>query len=161
MGLVLPVLLKRLNNEIESLGNYMGIKFNRIEDNAKFPIVLSIQLFNTSARASREKEIDRHRFDIVISEEYPYIKPKVQWKTEIFHPNIMMPDDGGYVCLMISENWGFDSTLTSFVIGVENLLTYPNPENPYGTASCVAAARWYLSNKPKFSAEVSYGDADA
>jgi ubiquitin-protein ligase len=161
MGLAKPLLMKRLNNEIETLNDYFDTGLDSIPEDAGFPIILSVCLFNLPAKATRDKETDRHRFDLVISDEYPYERPRVNWRTEIFHPNIMMPEDGGLVCLKISENWNFGSNLISFIIGIENLISAPNPMNPYGTESCVAAAEWYSSNKPKFSAKVSYGGTDA
>lgn len=161
MGLAKPILLKRLNNEIGNLGNYLNIDLEEIPEDANFPITLSVNLSNIPARASRHRETDSHSFDLVISEEYPYERPRVIWQTEIFHPNIMMPEDGGFVCLRISESWNFGSGLISFIMGIENLLSSPNPANPYGTGTCTEAAEWYISNKPKFSAKLSYGGTDA
>ncbi len=161
MGLAKPILLKRLNNEIKNLNDYLDTGLDGIPENAEFPVVLSIHLANLPARASPHRGTDLHHFDLVISDEYPYERPRVRWRTEIFHPNIMMPEDGGFVCLKVSENWNFGSSLISFVMGIESLLSCPNPLNPYGTESCSKAAEWYLSNKPKFSAKVSYGDTDA
>ena len=73
----------------------------------------------------------------------------------------MMPEDGGYVCVKILDNWNFGSNLTSFVMGLENLLADPNPKSPYGTDSCMKASRWYIENKPAFRAEVRFGDGNA
>lgn len=161
MGLVRPILLKRLNNEIENLNRYLNLNLDDIPEDVVFPITLSICLTNTPARVSRCEETKIHGFDLTISDEYPFERPRVMWKTKIFHPNIMMPEDGGQVCLRILEYWSFGSNLISFVIGIENLLIHPNCSNPYGTESCVAAARWYSANKPKFSAEINYGGSDA
>ena len=161
MGLARPILLKRLNNEIGNLGNYLNVNLGEIPEDAEFPLTLSVCLMNIPARASRDRETDRHSFDLVISDEYPYERPRVIWRTEIFHPNIMKPEDGGFVCLRISESWNFGTGLISFIMGIENLLVSPNPSNPYGTDSCMEAAEWYAANKPKFSAKVSYGDTDA
>ncbi|HKM09728.1 MAG TPA: ubiquitin-conjugating enzyme E2 [Candidatus Methanomethylophilaceae archaeon] len=158
MGLVRPILLKRINNEIDNLNEYLELTIGNIPDSVEFPIILSIYLSNAPARASRDAEIRRHRFDLVISSDYPFERPRAKWKTRIFHPNIMSPGDGGLVCVKSLDNWHFGSDLTSFVMSIESLLMEPNPNNPYGTGSCIEAARWYISNKPKFSAQVSYGD---
>jgi len=78
-----------------------------------------------------------------ITEEYPYEKPIVRWRTPIFHPNIMLPEDGGHVCTKLLDTWGFNSNLLAFIQGVESLLTNPNPLSPWGSKSCMAAAKYF------------------
>jgi ubiquitin-conjugating enzyme E2 C len=161
MGLVRPVLIKRLNNEILALNGHLGIRIPAVPENARFPIEISIALKNAPAKVSKEKMGTDHVFAIIVSEDYPYEKPRAKWMTPIFHPNIMMPEDGGYLCVKTLDNWSFGSSLLSFVKGVEQLISDPNPMNPYGTDSCMDAARWYVANKPKFEAKVRYGGSDA
>ena len=81
-----------------------------------------------------------HRMSLLITEEYPVEKPIVKWRTPIFHPNIMPPEDGGYLCTRLLENWDFSSTLLAFIKGVEWLLMNPNPSNPFGCDACTRAA---------------------
>lgn len=161
MGLVRQVLIKRINNEILGLNDHLGMKIKAVPENAEFPIEISIALKNTPARISKEEVGSEHIFSIVVSEEYPYERPRAKWMTKIFHPNIMMPEDGGFVCVKTLDNWSFGSSLLSFVKGVEQLISDPNPMNPYGTDSCMEAAKWYVRNKPRFEAEVRYGGRDA
>jgi ubiquitin-protein ligase len=161
MGLVKPVLIKRINNEIAGLNEHLKIKIPPVPDNAAFPIEISIALKNAPARISRNAVGSEHNFVIIVAEDYPYEKPRAKWTTPIFHPNIMMPSDGGFVCVRTLDNWSFGSSLLSFVKGVEQLITDPNPANPYATDSCMEAAKWYVENKPKFEAKVRYGGKDA
>lgn len=161
MGLVRPVLIRRLNNELNGLNDYLRMNIPPIPEDAKFPIHITVGLSNTPSRVSEGEIGSNHSFKMVISEEYPYERPKAIWMTKIFHPNIMMPEDGGYVCVKTLDNWSFGSSLLSFVKGVEQLLADPNPRNPYGTDSCMAAAKWYLENRPKFEASIGYGGGDA
>lgn len=161
MGLVRPVLIKRINNEIRGLNDHLGIRIPPVPDDVEFPISISIALKNSPARISEEEVGNNHTFSIIVSDEYPYERPRAKWMTPIFHPNIMMPDDGGYVCVKTLDNWSFGSSLLSFVKGVELLINDPNPANPYGTDSCIEAAKWCLKNKPRFEAEVSYGEKNA
>lgn len=161
MGLVKPVLIKRINNEILGLNDHLRIRVPPIPDNVGFPIEITIGLHNTPARISKEAVGNDHRFSIIVTEEYPYERPRAKWMTPIFHPNIMMPEDGGYVCVKTLDNWSFGSSLLSFVKGVEQLIADPNPMNPYGTESCIEAARWYLNNRAKFEVKVNYGGNDA
>ena len=161
MGLVRHILLKRVNNEIDELNKYLELTISNVPEDVEFPIVLSISLINAPARVSENEITQGHQFDLILSEDYPFERPRANWRTPIFHPNIMVPEDGGFVCVKTLDNWGFGSNLTSFVVGVENLLADPNPMNPYGTDSCMQASEWYIANKPKFSANVSYGDKNA
>jgi ubiquitin-protein ligase len=161
MGLVRPVLIKRINNEIGDLNSYLGLRIPPVPDGAAFPIEISISLSNTSARISKTETGGVHSFSLRISEEYPYERPRAKWMTQIFHPNIMLPEDGGLVCVKSLDNWSFGSSLLSFVKGVEQLLADPNPQNPYSTDSCMDAARWYMDNRPKFDARISYGGGNA
>jgi ubiquitin-conjugating enzyme E2 C len=161
MGLVRPVLVKRINNEILALNDHLEIDVRPVPENAGFPMEISISLKNTPAMISKEEMGRDHVFLMIVSQEYPYERPRAKWMTPIFHPNIMMPDDGGFVCVKTLDNWSFGSSLLSFVKGVEQLISDPNPMNPYGTDSCMEAARWYVENKPKFEAEVRYGGQDA
>jgi len=161
MGLVRPVLVKRINNEVNGLNDYLGLRIPPIPANAEFPIEIQIGLQNAPAKISKTETGNSHAFSLIISEEYPYERPRAKWITPIFHPNIMMPEDGGLVCVKTLDNWSFGSSLLSFVKGVEQLISDPNPMNPYGTPSCMEAARWYKDNKPKFEAKVRYGGRDA
>jgi ubiquitin-protein ligase len=161
MGLVKPVLIKRINNEIAGLNEHLKIKIPPVPDTAQFPIEISIVLKNTPARRSKDEVGNEHVFVIIVAEDYPYERPRAKWTTPIFHPNIMMPEDGGFVCVKMLDNWSFGSSLLSFLIGVEQLISDPNPKNPYATDSCMEAAKWYVANKPKFEAQVKYGGKDA
>ncbi len=161
MGLARPVLVRRLNNEISDLNGYLGLKVSSISVDVSFPIEIRIWLTNLPTRVSEDAIGSEHSLLISISEEYPYERPRARWMTGIFHPNIMMPEDGGHVCVKTLDNWTFGSTLLSFVKGVEQLLSDPNPMNPYGTESCMSAARWYIKNRTRFEASLSFGDRSA
>lgn len=84
-----------------------------------------------------------HAFKMIIDREYPFEKPLVIWKTPIFHPNIMQPEDGGHVCTKLLSDWNFNSSLLSFLKGIESLLLSPNGSSPFGTNSCTMAAEHF------------------
>jgi ubiquitin-conjugating enzyme E2 C len=86
-----------------------------------------------------------HGMQIIITPEYPYEKPIVRWQTPIFHPNIMLPRDGGYVCTKLLDSWNFSSNLLGFIKGVESLLANPNPMNPYKSESCMLASETFIA----------------
>jgi ubiquitin-protein ligase len=144
MGLPEDILRVRLQNELEECRGYLR---REIEGRSEvFPMRLQMRLDRVPGPIMQgEKVVNRyeHAFVVHIDSEYPFQRPRVQWLTPIFHPNIMMPEDGGMVCTRLLSEWGFRSTLLSFIKGIEALLASPNPESPFGTNSCILAARHF------------------
>ncbi len=162
MGLPKPILIKRINNELKSCSKYLGAEVPPIpEDFDDFPVKIDIMLRNMPAYERTDdgiKQVNDHRFVLVLSEEYGYRKPEARWQTPIFHPNIMPPEEGGDVCLRTADAWEFGSTLLSFIKSVEQLVTTPNPKNPFGSESCMEASRYFMNNRSKIEISVNYGD---
>ena len=148
MGLPMNVLRSRLINELAMCRNNLGhIIECSDEDFQSLPVTLDIEMRQVPGPAIVGGDvIDRreHRLKIVITEDYPYEKPIVRWETPIFHPNIMLPRDGGYVCTKLLDTWNFSSNLLAFIKGVESLLANPNPMSPYKTDSCMMASELSL-----------------
>ena len=112
----------------------------------KFPVKIMVTLRDSPGPLVKNKKIDHkytHQFKMLITEEYPYEKPVVIWESKIFHPNIQLPRDGGHVCTKLLDDWNFQSTLISFISGIEALLANPNPKSPWGTNSCTRAAQYF------------------
>jgi ubiquitin-protein ligase len=112
----------------------------------EFPIEIEVEMFNTPAPIRRGGRVDiqyEHKFTLFITDEYPYRKPNVRWHSEIYHPNIMEPANGGYVCTNILSRWDFRSNLKKFIKGIESLLSNPNPDNPFDTPSCNHASDYF------------------
>ncbi len=119
----------------------------RLEEGAleKFPNRVWIELVGCPAmvrRGDRVETSSEHRFLLEVPRDYPYERPTVIWATDIFHPNIMLPSEGGFVCTGLLEGWTSRSTLLGFLQGLEALLANPNADSPYGTASCTSAAQY-------------------
>ncbi len=151
MPLPLDVLRLRIKNEVEmcqrELRHHISVSDPTL---SSFPISVSVTLLRVPGPDWEEgKVVNRfvHRLAIIISQDYPAEKPIVKWQTPIFHPNIMSPEDGGYVCTKLLENWDFSSNLMTFIKGVESLLTTPNPRNPFGNESCTRAAAYFNRNR--------------
>ena len=116
---------------------------------SRFPVTIYLNLVDTPGPIFIEgklKTIYTHKLKIVITDDYPYQTPIVRWKSKIFHPNIMDPDDGGYVCTKLLRSWNFSSNLFSFIKGLESLLSNPNPDDPYENDSCTRAAEYFNKN---------------
>lgn len=139
------LLLKRIRHELELCRKNVTHQFT-VDQMLKVPVTIDMELKGVPAPEWREgRVVDRldHGMRIVVTADYPHQKPIVRWKTPIFHPNIMQPEDGGYVCTALLERWNFRSTLVNFIHALEVLLASPNPDNPYDTDSCTRAARHF------------------
>lgn len=143
----MDVLRLRIRNEVEmcqrELRHHVTVSDPTLTD---FPIMINVTFLRVPGPCWEEsKVVNRfvHRMAILISEDYPIERPIVKWQTPIFHPNIMPPEDGGYVCTKLLENWDFSSTLVSFIKGIESLLVNPNPGNPFGCDACTRAAAYF------------------
>ena len=111
-----------------------------------FPVKIMVTLIDTPGPIIKNDRISHkftHQFTMEITEAYPYQKPIVKWESQIFHPNLKLPEDGGEVCTKLLTDWGFNSNLQLFIRGIESLLANPNPKSPWGTDSCTRAAEYF------------------
>ncbi|WP_019177757.1 ubiquitin-conjugating enzyme E2 [Methanomassiliicoccus luminyensis] len=147
MPLPADILVIRLRNELSACRSYIrDMPDLSAPSRVRFPVEVEVELAKVPGPIIEEGKVGStylHRFSISIGKNYPFEKPTVRWMSPIFHPNIMMPDDGGHVCTKLLEEWGFNSTLISFIKGVESLVMNPNPASPFGTDSCTAAAEHF------------------
>ena len=160
MGLPRPVLVKRLTNELLRCSGYIGSDIRFDPDEITFPMEITVNMRDVPAYEKVDGTIvpkTEHRYKVVVNEEYPYEKPRAKWETPIFHPNIMPPEDGGYVCIKLLDKWSFGSTLLSFMKAVEHLVMNPNASNPFGVDICVESSKFYMSHEAKINASVSFG----
>ena len=149
MALPFDILRTRLNNEIATCQRYLKhhIEMGKLSPSS-FPVEIRVSLEDIPAMQLTENgpvRKDGHTFSIIVNEEYPFEKPLVIWRTPIFHPNIMTPEDGGHVCIKLLDEWNFNSTMLSFIKGIETMLMNPNPLSPFGTESCTSAAEYFNS----------------
>lgn len=157
MGLPPQVLLRRISTELRDCGRYLGSDFKFDVEKAEFPIRIDMHMSKVVGYEAPDRPVTEHDFYIILTEEYGLQKPEVRWKSEIFHPNIMSPEDGGYVCTKMLDTWDFGTPLLTFLKGVEILVSNPNPMNPFGTGTCMEAAKYFSDDTPKFDAEIHYG----
>ena len=161
MGLPREILMKRIANELETCSDYLNVEipFDPKESKA-FPLSVRINMVNVPGYVKKDSEIvpeNNHSFLLILSEEYGFERPGAEWLTPIFHPNIMMPEDGGHVCLRTAKVWEFGSTLLSFIKSIEQLVMAPNPKNPFYTESCMGASEFLMNHESKFEVSISYG----
>lgn len=147
MPLPREVLIARLKNELaicqRCLRHPIVAGEEAFED---FPLEVELSLVQIPGYELADGQVRRrfhHRFSMAITEDYPFQKPLIAWRTPIFHPNIMMPEDGGFLCNKLLDDWSFNSTLLMFIKGIEYLLLNPNPSSPFGTETCTLAAEYF------------------
>jgi len=162
MPLPVDVLRMRLSNEIaicqRELRHHISVSDVAL---SSFPIMVNVTLLRVPGPDWEQGRVVHrfvHRMAVIISDEYPMEKPIVKWQTPIFHPNIMPPEDGGYVCTKLLENWDFSSNLMTFIKGIESLLASPNPKSPFGNDSCTRAAAHF--NRIKYRPPVIMDQSD-
>jgi len=147
MPLPRDLLLKRIGNELAICQRCLRhpIQINS-EALKQIPLEIEVSLTQIPAMEKVDGVLKRryhHRFRMTITEDYPFVKPQVVWCSPIFHPNVMLPEDGGLLCSKQLEGWTFNSTLLMFIKGIEYLLLNPNPKSPFGTPSCTEAAEYF------------------
>jgi hypothetical protein len=148
MALPLNILRARLVNELAMCRYSLEYPIGCSDEGfSELPVTLEIEMAGVPGPVLRNGAVEdrmEHGMQIIITPEYPYEKPIVRWRTPIFHPNIMLPRDGGYVCTKLLDSWNFTSNLLSFIKGVEGLLANPNPMNPYKSESCMLASERFI-----------------
>ena len=85
--------------------------------------------------------------DITIPTDYPFVPPKIVFKTPIFHPNIA---NDGSICLdILKDNWTPSLNLYRTLLSICSLLSDPNPKDPLRPE----VAMLYTSDRSTFDAK--------
>lgn len=83
-------------------------------------------------------------FKFMIPENFPYIRPRLQCLTKLWHPNI---DVDGAVCMSIIRlQYTASTPIASIVAGLHYLFINPDPEDPLNKD----AAKMYIEDHKKF-----------
>lgn len=69
------------------------------------------------------------RIEISFPEQYPFMPPKILFKTKIYHPNV---DEKGEVCLSIitADNWKPTTRAEQVIKSLIDIVHTPQPEHP-------------------------------
>ncbi|MFO7619589.1 MAG: ubiquitin-conjugating enzyme E2 [Thermoplasmata archaeon] len=148
MPLPMSILRSRLVNELAMCRSSLDYDVTcPDEEFSGLPVTLGVSMRGVPGPIlimGKVGDRTEHDMQITITPDYPFEKPVVRWQTPIFHPNIMLPQDGGYVCTKLLDSWSFSSNLLGFIKGVESLLANPNPMNPYKSDSCMLASEMFI-----------------
>lgn len=153
MALPLDILRKRLKNEISLCREQLPHEIEVVDPEfTEFPTTIFVTFKNIPGPVWSGEKVSHtytHKMRVDISKDYPYQKPTVRWETDIFHPNIVPPSRGGWVCIKLLDDWSFSSNLLTFLNGIESLLVNPNPKSPYSDETTLEAARYFLKKSYK------------
>jgi len=85
------------------------------------------------------KTTEDHRVELILTIDYPRVRPLVRWKTPIFHPNF---NDAGNVCI---KEWYPQQTLVDLCEVLGEMVQYKN----YNTTSPlnIDAAMWAMKHR--------------
>ncbi|EOD31617.1 hypothetical protein EMIHUDRAFT_429671 [Emiliania huxleyi CCMP1516] len=67
--------------------------------------------------------------DISLPSDYPFVPPKMKFRTRVWHPNVS--SQSGAICLDILKNeWSPALTIRTALISLQALLSAPEPDDP-------------------------------
>jgi ubiquitin-protein ligase len=84
----------------------------------------------------------QYKFAINLTSEYPFKPPQIVFTDPIYHPNVQY--SGGSICLSTlksgtsRENWTPSNTIHSALMSIHQLLSYPNPDDPFNSEAAEA-----------------------
>jgi ubiquitin-protein ligase len=90
-----------------------------------------------------------YTLEINISNEYPFVEPKVKFNPSIFHPNVYAVT--GDICLdLLKDAWTPALTIHSLCLSILSLMNAPNTSDPVNAV----AGNLYDTDKVKYKEEV-------
>ncbi|KAL3318516.1 Ubiquitin-conjugating enzyme E2 A [Cichlidogyrus casuarinus] len=114
------------------------------------PLDTNIMIWNAIIFGPKETPFEDgiFRLRLEFSEEYPNKPPRVQFKCNIFHPNVYTD---GSICLdILSTNWSPTYDVLAILTSIQSLLNEPNPNSPANSV----AGELYTKNRREYNKRV-------
>ncbi len=138
---------KRIENEIDSLKG-MDLDMDTVREGDI--LYLTLVFKDTPGPVTVGNSLAMtftHQLDIRLGRGYPFEAPRVIWKSRIYHPNILPPEDGGIIRMAYLEDWDFTGNLTGLVHALKRLLVKPELDRRLTHDTCSRAAEKFLEGK--------------
>jgi ubiquitin-protein ligase len=122
------------------------IEKDKIENYVIAPENDNLYLWNAEIKGPSGSPYEQGIFKlkIEIPYDYPFKPPKVEFKSEIFHPNIYK----GEICLdILKDKWSPILTIQKVLLSISSLLTDPNPDSPLDSVS----AKLYKNDRESYN----------
>ncbi len=132
--------LRRIQQEIKALHTYSRVKVSNVRENldsVEFDL-----LVKGAAIVDQKGNLGyEHTLHVILSRNYPYQMPLVEWKSPIWHPNVSLT---GGVCIgaLKTHNWNDKHDVKEVAIAIVNFLVSPDATDPFNRY----AADWYREN---------------
>jgi len=142
IGMMLPqgIWQRRIQQELKSLQGYPRVKVQNVRENldsVEFDMVIKgAAIIDQKGTLGYE-----HTLHVILSRNYPYQMPLVEWKTPIWHPNVSLT---GGVCIgaLKTHNWNDKHDVKEVAVAIVNFLVSPDATDPFNRY----AADWYKEN---------------
>ena len=108
--------------------------FKKVKDSYNFEVdTCNNNLFHLKARiigpVDTPYENGTYFLNIQLPDKYPFMPPKINFTTKIWHPNISSVT--GFICLdILKDKWSASMSLRSVLMSILSLLQCPDPDSP-------------------------------
>jgi ubiquitin-conjugating enzyme (huntingtin interacting protein 2) len=132
--------------EIEKNKQLTGISIKFFEDND-----LSHLCGTIGGPVGTPYEGGLFQVDIRVPNQYPFVPPKMQFITKVWHPNIS--SETGAICLdILKHNWTPALALNATLLSLQALLSAPEPNDPQDAV----VAQQYITDHQAFLTTARY-----
>lgn len=87
------------------------------------------------------------KLKIYFPEDYPFKPPKINFKTQIYHPNIKSNNGGICLDILTRGHWSPALTISKVLLSICSLLDDPNPSDPLE----IDIANQYIDDREMFN----------
>ena len=141
--------LNRVNSDLDKIEKLSELSGGKIEILNKSNKGLELQLHYKTIENKSGKTSESTRVKIEFTSRYPFVPPKVLFKTKVFHPHVY---ENLTLCI---GNWKVTETLDLLVKRIINVLIYDLGVIDEKSPANSSALNWYRKNKKKFPLDES------